>query len=873
MSGSSNASKPIKPSAKPKPPAPTPRNPKTKVRAQTPKASLSAAKRRAAQTRKAADKKLSELSTAEKVLKGEAALITTDILDGLPPTVREELADPEKIIFKPTPRQVLFLAAEEDEVFYGGARGGGKSYAMLVDPLRYCESKNHRALMLRRTMPELRDMIAKSHMLYPKAFPGAKWREQDKEWRFPSGARIEFGYAENMIDALRYQGQSYSWIGVDELPQFPTAEVWNFLRSSLRSVDPTVPAFMRCCVDEGDVLTEFGWKPIQEVNVGEKVWSVDELGKAHLMPVTATHAFDVDEDLVRIRKKNLYMSMTADHRVVYQPHGSRSFKITRWNEYSGKSINVARAAASYESTGYVPPVGAFDPDTYAEFLGLYIAEGCAMRRNYHRRVVITQNKKENHEFVWRVMRASGMSVCLSKNGDFEICNKALYEHLAPLGKANQKHFPRDFLNKASARQLKLAFNAYALGDGHWQSDTSVMLYTTSKQLVDDIQEICYKLGYKSQFSVKEHSNPAWATSYCVYVCTGGNVTKVDKNLDNRNDVALERYVGKVYCLTVDGHDNFVLRQRSCVWLSGNTGNPGNVGSLWVKEMFIDPAPSNTRFDVTVKLNHPTRGPIESSISRRYIPSTVFDNPYLTYDDKYITMLASLPDVQRRQFLEGDWSVFDGAAFSEFKESVHVVQPFEVPSSWTRFRAADWGYSSPACCLWFAVDPDNVLYVYRELYVKGQNAEQFAQLVLDAEYGEAVRYGILDASTWSSRGDVGPSIAETMIRYGCPWRPSDRSPKSRVNGKLEVHRRLAVDPHTEQPRMKIFANCRNLIRTLPMLPLDDNNQEDIDTTAEDHAYDALRYGVMSRPLSHETPYDLRNISRTSSFRASDSTFGY
>ena len=83
-------------------------------------------------------------------------------------------------------------------------------------------------------MPELRDLIQKSQLLYSKAFPGAKWREQEKEWRFPSGAKIEFGYAENMTDVLRYQGQSYTWIGIDELPQYPSPDIYNFLRSSLK---------------------------------------------------------------------------------------------------------------------------------------------------------------------------------------------------------------------------------------------------------------------------------------------------------------------------------------------------------------------------------------------------------------------------------------------------------------------------------------------------------------------------------------------------------------------------------------------------------------------------------------------------------------
>ena len=78
-------------------------------------------------------------------------------------------------------------------------------------------------------------------------------REQEKEWRFPSGARIEFGYADNMTDALRYQGQSYTWIGIDELPQYPPPVIFNFLRSSLRSVDPTIPVYLRATGNPGNV--------------------------------------------------------------------------------------------------------------------------------------------------------------------------------------------------------------------------------------------------------------------------------------------------------------------------------------------------------------------------------------------------------------------------------------------------------------------------------------------------------------------------------------------------------------------------------------------------------------------------------------------
>ena len=432
-------------------------------------------------------------------------------------------------IFEPNPGpQTEFLAASEKEVFYGGARGGGKSYSLIVDPLRYCDKEMARALILRRTMPELRDLINHSQRLYPKAFPGAKWREQEKEWRFPSGARIEFGYAENRQDALRYQGQAYTWIGIDELPQYPEGEILNDLRGSLRSVDPTIPEFIRA-----------------------------------------------------------------------------------------------------------------------------------------------------------------------------------------------------------------------------------------------------------------------------------------------------------------------------------TGNPGNVGSHWVKTMFIDPAPPNTRFEVPIKLPDGT----ERFISRRFIPAKLKDNPHLTRTDSYQIMLASLPEVQRKQWLDGDWDAYEGAAFPEFKREVHVVTPFNIPSSWPRFRACDWGYSSPSCVLWLAINPDNDLIVYREYYGGGKVADEFARHILGIENGEYIRYGVLDASAWQQRGNPGPSIAETIIRAGCKFRPTDRSPKSRIHGKLEVHRRLKIDEQGKS-KIKIFPSCLNLIRTLPALPIDKDNPEDVDTDAEDHAYDALRYACMSRPLSiHAQQNDL------------------
>lgn len=309
-----------------------------------------------------------------------------------------------------------------------------------------------------------------------------------------------------------------------------------------------------------------------------------------------------------------------------------------------------------------------------------------------------------------------------------------------------------------------------------------------------------------------------------------------------------------------------------------TTNPGGAGHHWVKKMFIDPAPAGQAFWATDTetgevlkwpKGHSREG--EPLFKRRFIPARLYDNPYLAEDGMYEANLLSLPEHQRKQLLEGNWDMAEGAAFPEFNRKIHVVEPFEIPSNWPRFRAADYGYSSYSGVLWFAVAPSEQLVVYRELYVSKVLAEDLAGMVLEAEYGEKMRYGVLDSSLWHKRGDTGPSIAERMIIKGCRWRPADRSKGSRVSGKNEIHRRLQVDPYTNEPRIIFFNTCRHLISQLPSLPLSKNNPEDVDTNSEDHLFDALRYGVMTRPRSGLFGFDTGTSS--SGFQIADPQFGY
>ena len=287
-----------------------------------------------------------------------------------------------------------------------------------------------------------------------------------------------------------------------------------------------------------------------------------------------------------------------------------------------------------------------------------------------------------------------------------------------------------------------------------------------------------------------------------------------------------------------------------------TANPGGLGGSWVKKTFIDPAPWGEAFnardletgkELIFPSTHSKAG--QPLFQRRFIPAKLKDNPYLYEDGMYEANLLSLPEAERKRLLEGNWDVAEGVAFPEWNRSVHVIPPFDIPDDWRKFRSCDYGYGSYSAVLWFAVDNRDQLIVYRELYVSKVLAVDLADMVLDLERNDGqIAYGVLDSSCWANRGDSGPSIAEQMIRQGCKWRPSDRSKGSRVAGKNEIHRRLQVDEFLGEPRLVFFNNCVKCIDQIPGLPLDPDNPEDVYTKGEDHIYDALRYGCMTRPRS-------------------------
>lgn len=268
-----------------------------------------------------------------------------------------------------------------------------------------------------------------------------------------------------------------------------------------------------------------------------------------------------------------------------------------------------------------------------------------------------------------------------------------------------------------------------------------------------------------------------------------------------------------------------------------TCNPGGVGHMWVKRLFIDRNYKNS----------------ERAEDFVFIPARVYDNKFIMENDPdYVRTLENLPDDLRKAMLDGDWDIFEGQYFGEFDRKVHVIEPFAIPSHWRRYRTLDYGLDMLAC-YWIAVDIYGRAVVYKELYEPNLIISEAASKIaaMTSEYIDAT---FAPPDMWNRRQDTGKSVFELFAERGIIL---TKAQNDRVMGWLAMKEWLK--PFKDETgetiaSLRITANCLNLIRCLPALQYDQKNPNDCATEPHEltHAPDAIRYFIAGRPSPAALP---------------------
>lgn len=271
-----------------------------------------------------------------------------------------------------------------------------------------------------------------------------------------------------------------------------------------------------------------------------------------------------------------------------------------------------------------------------------------------------------------------------------------------------------------------------------------------------------------------------------------------------------------------------------------TANPGGVGHTWFKRLFIDRCYQGK----------------EKTENYVFIQANVYDNSVLMESNpEYVETLENLPEDLRRAHLYGDWDVFAGQYFREWRRDIHVIKPFEIPYYWKRFRSLDYGIDMTAC-YWWACAPDGRHYIYRELYQSNLNLTQAAKKIIEmTPADEVIAYTVASPDLWNRRQETGYSGEEIMRKAGL--RGLTRAKHDRIAGWRAM--REFLEPFEDEQGVKVariqfFDCCVNAIRAIPMLQYDENDPEDAADKPHEvtHAPESIRYGVMSRPRPGEMP---------------------
>jgi hypothetical protein len=295
----------------------------------------------------------------------------------------------------------------------------------------------------------------------------------------------------------------------------------------------------------------------------------------------------------------------------------------------------------------------------------------------------------------------------------------------------------------------------------------------------------------------------------------------------------------------------------------------NPDANWVRDYFVEPCPTGRKLLVT---NIRMADGSNERRTRIFIPANLWDNPDESFRRDYERTLQDMPDHIRKARLYGDWWVVQGAFYSaEWEPSVHICKPFRIPDGWRRFRSGDWGYRSPGCIHWWAVDTDGNLVCYRELTFQGKYVDDVAKMVREIEIADGTwdekkdcsrLTGPMDTQIWEQRGQRTASMAEIFAGFGVWWEKCEKNKSASV---VQFVRRLRMrskvtEDGPEVPGVRFFSTCKQAIKTIPGLSTDTSNAELPADGGPDHWHDSVMYACAYRTI----PSDSDTVSITQKY---------
>lgn len=314
----------------------------------------------------------------------------------------------------------------------------------------------------------------------------------------------------------------------------------------------------------------------------------------------------------------------------------------------------------------------------------------------------------------------------------------------------------------------------------------------------------------------------------------------------------------------------------------STTNPSGPGHNWVKKRFITAAPRGVVVKREVEIYNPQTEENEIAVKTQVaIFGSYRENKYLP--PEYVAELESITDENlRKAWLYGDWDVTAGGAIDDiWRSGVHVLPRFAIPASWRLDRSYDDGSSHPFSVGWwaeadgteaeiilndgtsyiFCPQPGSLIQIF-EWYgcakdAKGEwipntglkmSATKIAEGIKEREISMMFN-GWIASQPWPGPADnrirqvIDEELDTTeklMSKQGVRWIESDKSSGSRIIGLQLLRDRLEAAVKGEGPAIYFMRNCVASIELLPTLPRDPIKLDDVDTKAEDHCYDMVRY---------------------------------